>query len=624
MSKMLKTPNWRSVSSDLAATKVSLKAENKRLRKQTMLFVVLFALLLPVTQQAKLMDFQEMYAKEIDQSSMKTCVFLGGEKIDLVDPGDVDKGHKCTVDLPTVSDDERHAKEVCSSRIPYYITAVKHGKTTKCTFQINLKCEKEGYHQIHGKCYKVTDARFTWQEAQSVCNNKFVKDFKPQVANYYYSGLQNYLWDITGVYDAWVSVPELKDYFENPGKNQKAFYVDAGAYKYDARSGDLLLDDPNQKHQVLCEYTPAMTRAEMFYLADVYSEIYPIEVFAGGAVIPSANMETIQQVAPFGQVAHFSTRAFDERCLSIGRIFNVDSYPIQAIEEDFNDVKDHLTSQRFFLTNAFKNDGCDKQDYKQVNHDGSSPMVYRGDSSQLGEYCKAHSFSLQQTGRYPTMASTRAPVLCTLHTYNWTHGACPPGPEWSSKPVRFHRSYNTVFCHYIADNKPSTFEEATKHCEEFGTYLTGFDSAEEFEAVRTKLNPQYPEGIYFKARTPQNRGSLSRGDRVVNGQETPVDDHYWLGGISPCQTQCVERTGKEEVASWIRSVGINTTFLNTYNHDGWKWEKRKDSRKQYVSFRSDNNAFHVHLPGYPYTYMFFVCGVSAPPVRSEKQKGKVQ
>ncbi|ULU13397.1 hypothetical protein L3Y34_016117 [Caenorhabditis briggsae] len=622
MSNLPKTLNWRSVSSDIGTTKVSLKAENKRLRKQTMLFVVLFALLLPVTQQAKLSDFIDTYVNDIDLSSMKTCVFLGGESIDLVDPGDVDKGHKCTVDLPTVSDDERHAKEVCSSRIPYYITAVKHGKRTKCTFQINLKCKNEGYQQIHGKCYKVTKARFTWQDAQSACHNEFVKDFKPQVANYYYSGLQNYFWDITGVYDAWVSVPELKDYFENPG-NYKAFYVDAGAYKYDARSGDLLLDDPNQKHQVLCEYTPPMTRAEMFYLANVYSEIYPIEVFAGGAIIPSANMDTIQQVGPFGKVEHFSTKVFDEKCLSIGRIFNVESYPITALEEEFNDVKDHLTSQRFFLTNAYKNDGCHKGGYRQVNHDGKAFQVYKkgkNDNSQKGDFCDAHSFSLHQTGRYPTMASARAPVLCTLHTFNWNHGACPAGPKWSSKPVTFKRAYNTVFCHYINDNTPATNHEAQKRCEEFGTGLTGFDSAEEFEAVRKELKPQYPpgEGEYYP-RTPYRL--LSSGTRKVNGISQQVDDHYWLGGVSPCETHCFERTGEREIAGWNDAVAINNSFLNTYNHNGWAW---KIDGKQFVSFRTDNNAFHVHKPPNPYTYMFFVCGVSAPLERSEKQRGKVQ
>lgn len=598
-----------------------------------MLFIVLFASIsvLATTTTAQgnqFEDFRNRNKDTVDHSSLTTCFFLGGKKIDLVQPGNKDKGYKCTVMINGETKNEHQAQQLCESRLPYYVIQSKSDSATKittCTFQINVECDV-GYWQINRKCYKVTQVKYTWAEAQQVCNRADKKELEPKVAEYYSIALSNYLYDIIGIDAAWVYVPYLLDYYANGGDGHAALYVQDGAYKYDTKTGSILMDDESVKHQVLCEYTAPMTKAEMFYIGEVYSEVYPINVYDDGAIIPSGDFMTIHQTElvktkdkKTGQakwVEHFTTKNFDDKCMSIGKILNVKSYPMTALEAEFNDVKDYLTRQRFYLTNAYKEDGCLKMHYRQRNENGTSFQIFESDVAGKNEQmCNAHSFAFHKNGRFPTMAAMRAPLLCALHTFNWEFGQCPPGPSWSETPIRYVRKDKRAFCHYISNRRIAQRDEAIQICEAegLGASLTGFDEPEEFTTIVPHVKPVYPPGSQIYPGTlPVKRFYISKG-------VTPrVDDHYWLGGRSPCNTDCVNSKGEEYVASWDDGVGVNTHFLNNYNHEGHPW-KNENETPMHISFRNDKNAFHVHPLNDPYTYMFFICGKTAPLVRSGRQ-----
>ncbi|UMM14351.1 hypothetical protein L5515_002187 [Caenorhabditis briggsae] len=197
----------------MPATKALLKVDDKRSRKQTMgrsVFVVLFAFLLPVSNADQtLQEFKEPYESIMDVSSIHTCYILGGEGFEQVDPGNVEKGYKCTITLRSPTVDNKHAKERCESRIPFYII---DSKPASCTFQVNLRCSI-GYWQIKGKCYKPLAEKLTWKDAESKCNVTHLTN--PRVAEFSHAGLGNYFADMLDIIDAWVTVPELEDYFEN-------------------------------------------------------------------------------------------------------------------------------------------------------------------------------------------------------------------------------------------------------------------------------------------------------------------------------------------------------------------------------------------------------------------------
>ncbi|EGT38017.1 hypothetical protein CAEBREN_23130 [Caenorhabditis brenneri] len=576
-----------------------------------MLFVVLSTLFLIVNGN-EFDAFKTQHRGKVDLSSMKTCYVYDGT-IKNVDSDNEEKGYKCEVSVSVWTEDEKQAKDYCESKFPYYIIGAKSGETTSCTFQMNVLC-LEDYWQIHGRCYKVSDSKLTWTEAVDYCQMD-QKALKQKMAVYYSDRLSMFLEDMIGINDAWVHVPNLKDYFSN-GEDNAGVYVQDSAFKYDVRSGSIIMDDLNSKHQVICEYTAPMEMAEMFYIANIYSEIYPIRVYMDGAVIPSSNFMTVNQNGLVsikdqsnykGRAEKFDTDNFSEVCGSIGSILNVESFPMTAVAEEFEDVKDIINDQRYYLTNAFKNDGCSETNYKQQNQDGKDFQIFK--PNELGKYkngyCHTHSLIIHKSGRYPTKAATRAPILCTLHTFNWKFGDCPAGPSWVDEVVRVQRP-DRVFCHYIANSMIVTHPQAVEICTEksFGAALSGIDSVEEFEQVTSKAVPNYPPGT---SKHDDGRSSL-RG-----GYTKHIGDHYWLGGVSPCEVDC-NNNGKQYGNSWNSNVATNTTFLNTppygssYEHKGGV-----------ISFRKDMTAFHNHHID-EYEYTFFICGKSANLVRAERKK----
>ncbi|KAF1770228.1 hypothetical protein GCK72_002046 [Caenorhabditis remanei] len=587
------------------------------------LLIALFASLLVLVTSDSVKSGFQVFTKDnkntVDRSALATCYTLGGKRIERVSHNNPEKGYKCKVTLQTLSTDKIQAKDVCESRIPYYIIGSEEGPSTSCTFQINVGCDTS-YWQINRKCYKVSNSRLTWKEAQEYCKKNGFSGLQPKVAEYYSTALSNYLSDMQGISSAWVHVPELKDYFVN-GEGNAAVYVQDGAFKYDTRKNSIMMDHLNATHQVLCEYTAPMTKAEMFYISEVYSEIYPINVYADGAIIPSADFSTIEQKELVNNIEQFTTTGFNERCLAIGRIINVESFPMTAIEVEFNAVKDYLTDERFYLTNAYKNDGKRRNDYRQLNEDGISYQIFQSDAAGNDkDYSKAHSFSFHKSDRFPTMAAMRAPILCALHSFNWKFGNCTAGPTWSEQPVRHVRKDGRAFCHYISNGKVATYDEARRYCEAdgLGASLSGFDDEEEFSKIKNKVDPTYP----LTSDIENDGGYLPMRYFDMGGKQQRIDNHYWLGGISPCETDCALPGDKRQVASWEEGVGINTHFLNTFSHEGHPWED--DGQRKYVSFRSDKVAFHVHPLNDPYTYMFFICGKTAPLERTEKREGTIK
>ncbi|EGT32303.1 hypothetical protein CAEBREN_18652 [Caenorhabditis brenneri] len=415
------------------------------------------------------------------------CWILGAARVEPVD-GNPERGYQCKVSFETWTEDAKQAKELCESRIPYYITAaapMQNDVGTSCTFQINLECETSHW-QIHGKCYKVTDAVYTWDNAAGSCSRQNAAD-KSQIAVYSSKRFSGFFDQMVGIYDAWVKIPNLRDYFDN-GDGEAAVFVQDGAFKYDLRKGDIMMDEETAEHQVLCEYTPPMTMAEMYYLAKVYSEIYPFEVYEGGAIIPTSSYMTIKQLDFRSGAPHFTTKHFDETCMSLGRILNVKSYPMTAIEDEFKEVKQYLNNHRFYLTNAYKNDGCFKADYKQTNEGGTNFQLYPNGAGKK-EYCNAFSFCFNKEDRQPTMGAMRAPLLCALHTFNWVFTDCPQEKGYIA--VEFTRDDNRKFCHYVNNDVTYSLRDAIRECEKIGSSLSGFDSKREFEEVKKhRIHPK--------------------------------------------------------------------------------------------------------------------------------------
>ncbi|KAF1769014.1 hypothetical protein GCK72_000827 [Caenorhabditis remanei] len=539
-----------------------------------MKIIVLFCLLSVCSAEKEgFSAYYPLYEKEdIDHSALQYCYVFQGT-IKPVDVNNVQKGYKCEASSSTWVKDDSHAMDFCTSRIPYHIikASVNPKGGTFCTFQINLKCEI-GWFQMRNKCYKVFAAAKNYTEAEDYCL-QHKPEFKTRIAEYYDGHLSTYIGDLI-FNDAWVSAPEMEEL--HAGKGLKPILIMNGAYKYDSRKGVVLMIKPELKREVICEYSPPMTMAEMYLMAELYSEVYPIHVTTNGASFATSSYMTIEQTDlrenRKGKLAEtFDTKNIRERCQAIGNILSVDSHPMASIQEEFDTVKSQLTDHRFHLTSAYKNDGCEKTTYKDWDFATDTLLsVYSTVHQTSNAFCKAFSFSFHPKARLPSMAAMRAPALCSLHSFSYEYDDCEPG--W----ITAYRSKTTKFCHYIYTEKQVTLSEAKRACLNMNAALTGFENEEEFKYVQKEF-----------------------------GQGKPgYGDHFWLGGTVPCKEDCTDPIYK---ASWDSGVSRNTHFLNYFNHIGYDW--RDDCGEDSISFRSDVVAFHTHYSNDEYfSHMMYICG----------------
>lgn len=52
----------------------------------------------------------------------------------------------------------------------------------------------------------------------------------------------------------------------------------------------------------------------------------------------------------------YNTQELKDACKGVGNILNVESFPITAIEQEFEDVKPYLKDHQFSLVDAYKNE----------------------------------------------------------------------------------------------------------------------------------------------------------------------------------------------------------------------------------------------------------------------------
>ncbi|PIC50347.1 hypothetical protein B9Z55_001283 [Caenorhabditis nigoni] len=498
-------------------------------RKRTMdlgtMMIMIFFCFVPAfcqtTEQPPLPDsfthyWQEVgrQGKDVDHSALRICYKLGGD-VKHVDPSNHEKGYKCEGKTATWVADDKQAMDYCTSLIPYHIIeAKKQARGVSCTFrrifhhtlrrksfnisEINLKCENDWY-QMKNKCYTTFPVKSGFEAAKDYCR-KYMPEVNTKIAEYYSGHLSNFIKDLT-FSEAWISDPEMELAYE--GSGLAPVMLLSGAYKYDTRPGTVFMFDVNiKKERVLCEYTPPMTMAEMYLLAEMYSEIYPIHVTTTGAVFSTSNYLTIQQdglkTNVKGEYAEsFTTKNIIDRCKSIGNIISVDSHPIASIQEEFDTVQSFLKvlsiiltwndsqvlpskkmetymDHRFHLTSAYKNAGCLKTTY------------------QDWDFATETLFSV-----YKTVHQTKE----DYYSFAYEYDDCEPG--W----VTAKRSKTTKFCHYIYTEKEVTHADAIAACKDLNSALTGFESFEEFEYVKNQFAPGKPGWV----------------------------DHFWLGGILPCK-----------------------------------------------------------------------------------------
>ncbi|UMM11650.1 hypothetical protein L5515_000831 [Caenorhabditis briggsae] len=390
----------------------------------------------------------ERQGMDVDHSALMICYKIGGE-VKLVDFSNHEKGYKCEGKTATWVVDDKQAMEYCTSLIPYHIIEAKklaHG--VSCTFQINLKCET-GWYQMKNKCYSTFPVKNGFEAAKDYCL-KQKPEINTKIAEYYSGHLSNFIKGLT-FSEAWISAPEMELAYE--GSGLAPVMLLGGAYKYDTRPGTVFMFDVNsRKEKVLCEYAPPMNMAEMYLLAEMYSEIYPIHVTTTGAVFSTSNYLTIQQEglktnSKGAYAESFTTKNIIDRCKSIGNIISVDSHPIASIQEEFDEVQRFLKDHRFHLTSAYKNAGCQKTTYQDWDFASETLFSFLFPSTQPLAFRSRDEHQLFVLFVSFTDYSETIYLHLFPDSFAYEYGDCDPG--W----VTAKRSKTTKFCHYIYTEK---------------------------------------------------------------------------------------------------------------------------------------------------------------------------
>ncbi|KAF1767273.1 hypothetical protein GCK72_007232 [Caenorhabditis remanei] len=211
---------------------------------------------------------------------------------------DSTEGDKCTLAFNVAVRDEDDAKEFCALYAPWRLVKaeidLKDRPRVLCHVEATLAC-KNGWIQMFGSCFRVPDehkvAKFP--EAQEMC-----KAFGGTIASLRHKYIVG-VWRryFRGVRQIWVDASETwHQYIQKTGTvDGDAFAIAFTGKHYDfsVHPNSLIKINPNIKLQVLCEYKPEMTAAEINYLGRRYSEIYyPSVKVPNGILVRSASSYT--------------------------------------------------------------------------------------------------------------------------------------------------------------------------------------------------------------------------------------------------------------------------------------------------------------------------------------------
>ncbi|CAL2042603.1 unnamed protein product [Caenorhabditis brenneri] len=447
----------------------------------------------------------------------------------------------------------------CELYAPWRVRKITHSKEgtthyTTCHVEATLMCH-EGWWQMFGWCFRMPDKhnRLTRPDAEALCAKEIEGGEIAYMHHRYIAGVWRRYFKGTG--QIWVSASESWDRYV-----QKT-YVDGSAlalaftghnYDYSVTANSLVRVDPSIKHQILCQYKPPMSNAEIAYLGRRYSEIYyPSVPVHDGILIRSASSYTSstsnldicektlkpflapsvgtfipdnEAIAEMGNVKlpFVMTRSGAEALL---HIIHMNETGCQYVNGKFTVKVPGLMKGDYELKN-FPTAGmtCDNMKSVAVMHSpGKAELRVMSDSRSMPVWCK-----LGQTKKY------RYNISQGYELFERLNGGAVS-----------HRLYLGKVNYTVADDK----------CKEDGAFLSGVNSLKEANALGALAKKAGKEGQFwlgakrreeckFVKGYTKERGQTCSRENVVqwqNGVATEFLDNWWRDG----HKRLDENTGEE-------------------------------------------------------------------------------
>lgn len=477
-------------------------------------------------------------------------------------------GDKCILTYNVATRDDQDAREFCELYAPWRLEKAERKEESQrsfveCHVEATMTCEA-GWTQMFGYCFKMPEklATFTYSEGVEKCKDEHDGAEIAFMHHRYISGVWRRYF--SGVAQIWVRATETFHKYIVPTNTVDgealALAFTGRHFEFNVPANALIRIDPNLKLQLLCQYKPPMTAAEINYLGRRYSEIYyPSVPVDHGILVRSSSSYTSSTVGldvcrkvlkPFltDTVGPFvpdqeTLDAISEKTFPLVHLTRsgaearidfsfLELEGCQHVSNRFEVLTPEANVGNFVIPNVTDTVACDHMKSSAITHFKGSKSVLKvmSDSRSLPIWCKL--------GRQP----------------KFTFSTPSPGYEI------FQRSKSDAISHKLYTDKV-TYEEAQARCKKDGGFVSGINS---------EVEAQFLGSLATKA----NEIHLS----------------YWLGGKR--RKECEEENGYKEgethacarnnVIQWQN--GVATKFYTDWWRDGADKHKNPSSTSYHKQF----------------------------------------
>ncbi|CAI2298117.1 unnamed protein product [Caenorhabditis sp. 36 PRJEB53466] len=486
-----------------------------------------------------------------DQSLREACTHMEGVFTQRADGEKSTTGDTCEMKFQVATKSANDANEFCGLYAPWRLLKATHGKETVCSVEATMMC-KPGWVQMFGYCYMMPEKKkhFTKEEATKRCAEE-----QAEIAGMrrrYIAGVWKRYFK--GISQIWVRASAAWDqYIQLDAGDALALAFTGKHYNFSVAANSLITIDPNIKLQVLCEYKPPLTIAEIYYVANRYSQIYhPAVQLENGVLIRTAS-HYARGVSHDDTCEHVATPFMEKQIESFIPHDNV----LAALSEHVPQITFTRSGGEVnYDWNLMKMTTCQVltgQFQLQLSLNGGLNMTFIQNftAPEPKKLCDNHLSSAivhfpAKKAELRAMADSRsAPIWCKLGrtkkiTYRLPHGF-----------KDFDRENGLVFVHRVFKQEGIGYDGCEAECAKDNSHLSGFNSMEELKFIEklakdAGFTSDPPSLLYLGARRkPEciDREPFSKDVNDVcargvvfqwmhNVANTPIADEMWLRDVN--------------------------------------------------------------------------------------------
>uniref|UniRef100_A0A1I7TGX5 C-type lectin domain-containing protein n=1 Tax=Caenorhabditis tropicalis TaxID=1561998 RepID=A0A1I7TGX5_9PELO len=238
--------------------------------------------------------------QDFDESLQRACEVMGDHYKKREHRKSVE-GDKCELKFKVATRDDEDARQFCELNAPWRLIKVERTQDadrhfTICHVEATLMCQP-GWVQMFGHCFKMPNKKkvATREEAVNMCKEAHPDADIAFMHHRYIVGVwKNYF---RGLKQIWVRATESWDKYiqktDTVDGDSLALAFSGKHFRFSVFYNSLIKILPDIRLQVLCEYKPPITNAEINFLGKRYSEIYyPVVTVKTGILVRSASSYT--------------------------------------------------------------------------------------------------------------------------------------------------------------------------------------------------------------------------------------------------------------------------------------------------------------------------------------------